>query len=574
MKIKSLLIASNFIFCLQLIHASPLKEIYHDIINQTDIEKKQEGVTYSLTENNLLNDDFLIQFPGKEIWGKRVTDYPGFEFNPSLDLDFGLPHCHTQSQCMTNSSCSHLATFDNSENKKHIKMCNGYADQKLDRIYNVIVHAEHFVDITTLESWPDLKFRSTLRNALTVLAKTGKKITVRMLAGVYQPFPSKQSSNEQIQRKFFANNYVTWYFLDDLIRDIKNIPESNLDIYVAGMRSCSGTCDPDVQMSLSWNHSKIINIDGKKIISGGLNMYSTDYLMKNPVFDLMIEIQGPVANKALGFTNLLWDFVKNNIYSFLNVIEYSARKENQYRIVKSDLPKHHLHAKDSPSGSVEILSIGRTGYGLYTEDSAKNNNNSDYALYDLLSRAKKSIYLAQQSLKANFNIWPYDTTDQAHTNFISALAKLIVNKGNVYIVTSPYNDGSLLELGYLSSASPEELWNKIKNETIAMYPNLTENRINKKLCNKLHISEIRFNNHDTVWGDGSKITDHYKFMMVDRQMFYVGSQNFYPSGLQNYGHIINDTKAARIVRRDFWKPLWKYSAKTEYKPEQCTLLAE
>ncbi|PRP61196.1 PLD-like domain protein, partial [Bacillus halotolerans] len=55
------------------------------------------------------------------------------------------------------------------------------------------------------------------------------------------------------------------------------------------------------------------------------------------------------------------------------------------------------------------------------------------------------------------------------------------------------------------------------------------------------------------------------------QMFYVGSQNFYPSGLQNYGHIINDTKAARIVRRDFWKPLWVYSAKTEYKPEQCTL---
>ncbi|QGP55533.1 hypothetical protein PsalMR5_02994 [Piscirickettsia salmonis] len=67
---------------------------------------------------------------------------------------------------------------------------------------------------------------------------------------------------------------------------------------------------------------------------------------------------------------------------------------------------------------------------------------------------------------------------------------------------------------------------KIPTE-VATLTNLTENRINKKLCNKLHISEIRFNNHDTVWGDGSKITDHYKFMMVDRQMFYVGSQNFY-----------------------------------------------
>ncbi|APS82830.1 hypothetical protein AVM71_05870 [Piscirickettsia salmonis] len=144
-------------------------------------------------------------------------------------------------------------------------------------------------------------------------------------------------ANEQIEGKFLASSYVTWYFLDDLIRDIKNIPEANLNIYVAGMRSCSDTCDPDTQMSASWNHSKIINIDGKNLISGGVNMYSTDYLMKNPVFDLMMEMQGPAANKALGFTNLLWDFVKNNtsiIYT-VNVVEYSATKENNYKIVKN-----------------------------------------------------------------------------------------------------------------------------------------------------------------------------------------------------------------------------------------------
>ncbi|RNC76742.1 PLD-like domain protein, partial [Piscirickettsiaceae bacterium NZ-RLO2] len=389
MKIRNLLIASAVVLCSQLTYASPLKEIYQDVINNTDIEHKQEGITYSLTENNLLKDNFLIQFPGKEIWGKRAAEYPGFEFNASLDRDFGLPHCHTQSQCMTNSSCSHLTSFNNGEANKHKKMCNGYADQKLDRIYNAIVHAEHFVDITTLESWPDSKFRSTIRNALTALARTGKKITVRLLAGVYQPFPSKQLANEQIEGKFLASSYVTWYFLDDLIRDIKNIPEANLNIYVAGMRSCSGTCDPDTQMSASWNHSKIINIDGKNLISGGVNMYSTDYLMKNPVFDLMMEMQGPAANKALGFTNLLWDFVKNNtsiIYT-VNVVEYSATKENNYKIVKNDLPKHHLHAKDSAPGNVEILSIGRTGYGLYKDDSSKKNNNSDYALYDLLTNS-------------------------------------------------------------------------------------------------------------------------------------------------------------------------------------------
>ncbi|APS82829.1 hypothetical protein AVM71_05865 [Piscirickettsia salmonis] len=197
-------------------------------------------------------------------------------------------------------------------------------------------------------------------------------------------------------------------------------------------------------------------------------------------------------------------------------------------------------------------------------------NNSDYALYDLLTKTKHSIYLAQQSLQATFNLWPYDNNNQPHTNFISALAKLIFHKGHVYIVTSPYNDGAILELGYLSSASPEEVWDKVKSEATAMYPDLAEKKLNRLLCSKLHIAEVRFNNHDAVWGDGSKITDHYKFMMVDGQMFYVGSQNFYPSGLQNYGHIINDTKAAETVKRDFWNPLWKYSAKTEYKPQQCS----
>ncbi|OAJ33126.1 PLD-like domain protein [Piscirickettsia salmonis] len=574
MKIKFFIIALFIIFYVKLIYTSPLREIYEDIIFETDPSRSQDGITYSLTEKNLLKKDFLIQFPGKDVWGKKAEEYPGFEFNASLDNNFGLPHCETDSQCTINSTCSNLSSFNNQENHSKVKMCNGYAEKNLDRFYNIIIRAEKFVDITTLEPMPDLRFRSTLRNALTFLARTGKHITIRILSGSYQTMPSKGLSNEQHKNKSFLGGYPTWYFLNDLIRDIKNIPESNLNFYVSSMRSCSGKCGQDFLMSLSWNHSKIIDVDGKYIISGGVNMYDSYYLGKHPVFDLMIELEGPVATQAIRFTNLLWRFVRNNIKLYLyypfNVIEYSATKNNNYAIVSNDLLGHDLYAAPhTTSGNTEILAIGRTGYGLYKDDSAKKNNNSDYALYRLLISAKKRIYIAQQSLKAHFNTWPYDTTNEQHTNLISALAKLLIEKGHVYIVQSPYSNSISIESGYLSLATNEEIWNKIKSEARAMYPSLKESAINLKLCNKLHISTIRFNDSDESWIDNEKITGHYKFMMVDKGMFYVGSQNFYPSGLQNYGHIINDKKASNIIRKSFWGPLWKYSSRVEYTPDLC-----
>ncbi|QGP55155.1 Phospholipase D precursor [Piscirickettsia salmonis] len=574
---KTLLLFFPIIFYINFTHASILNDIYQDIIDKTDTSHQQEGITYNLTQHNLLKPDFLIQFPGKEVWGIKAETYPGYNFNRSLDNNFGLPHCNSQSQCITNSSCSHLQAFYNGLADKNTKMCNGYADQKLDRLYTAINSAQHFIDITTLESLPDLKFRSTIRNALTVLATTGRKITVRILDGLYEPIPTVQVEHEQIAASYLPNSYTTQAFLKDLIKDIKKIPSSNLDIYVAGMRTCSGICRQSATsqakgyigyMSLSWNHSKIINIDGNRIITGGVNMFSTNYLMKRPVFDLMMELQGPTANKTLGFTNLLWDFVKHNIHNPFHVIEYSAKKANQYKIIKSDLPEN-LKATNTPLGNTEVLAVGKTGKGLYYPESAQENNTSDYALYDLLSKAQHTIYLAQQSIKASLNTWPLNTTNQKHSNFISALAKLLMNKGSIYLVTSPYDTPIPMALGYASLATSQEAWDKIKSEALAMYPNTQEAKINQLLCKNLHIATIRFNGTDTTWPNNKKIYDHYKFMMVDDQLFYIGSQNFYPSGLQNYGYIIDDTQAAATIKQEFWNNLWKYSSKSEYTPKQC-----
>lgn len=49
--------------------------------------------------------------------------------------------------------------------------------------------------------------------------------------------------------------------------------------------------------------------------------------------------------------------------------------------------------------------------------------------------------------------------------------------------------------------------------------------------------------------------------MVDDKIFYLGSHNFYPSSLQQFGIIIDSSEAVKSLIESYWNPMWKYSAK-------------
>ncbi len=550
-----------------------LATIYNQLQRADSQGHPLENITYGLTYKNSFDPEggFLTLYPGN-VWGlqaKNVATYQ-FQTGPGFSSDFGLPYCRKNLDCKSSgATCQHLSVFDNAISETQ-KLCTGIADNNLDKIYNLITSAKKFVDITTMSHLPNQKFKSAIRDSLTTLAKSGKPIMVRILYGLHPMSTSKgdaQSLSTTVQSK--AKTTKSW--LESVTKGVTNIPGSRLSIHLAGMRTCIGFYPmnhcakgaPDIYMSLSLNHSKIIDVDGASVMTGGVNMYSETYLKNNPIFDLMVTISGSAAQKTLGFTNMLWKYVNDNMAKYpINIIKYSYTHGAIYRNTTAP-----YFTTDAPtnSGNAEILSVGRTGAGILPN--GKEQNSSDLALYLLLSQARHSIFLAQQSLNASFNIWPFNTVKNAsgrlipHTNFISALARLLIRGGSVYIVTSPYSYIPL-ELGYRSLASPKKIWNKIKAETTALLPS-TQKNATKLLCGHLHIATIRFNLNDNTWQNGKKIFDHYKFMMTDSRLFYYGSQNFYPTGLQNFGYIVDSPEMATYMKKRFWDRLWEYSKRTE-----------
>ena len=553
-----------------------LKDIYTKLQAADVSPPSLQDITYSLTYGNTLYDNFLSVYPGVSAWGMPVSKFPMYGFDTKNgDSDFGLPHCNSDSDCQPNAKCLHLSAFNNALTPSTVKMCTGLADRNLSGIYDLVSKANNFVDITTLEHFPDNRFKATLRNALTALAKTGKPITVRILDGIYSPIPTEtQKDDVSTYQNYQALIRTTEGELKDLTRDVQKIPNEQLTVYIAGMRTCSGvtgtTCASKAAnsyMGFSWNHSKLIDVDGSSVMDGGVNMFATDYLQEDPVFDLMAKISGPAAQKTLGFTNMLWSYVNKNMSSYpQDIIEFQFK---QGTITKS-VPATLLSSPPQPgTGTAEILGIGRTGGGILPNGERKNA--SDLAFYLLLSSAQKTIYIAQQSLNGSLDTWPFDQLKNngkpiPHTNLISAIARLLIKGGDVFIVTSPPATVKVpLELGYESLATKEQIWDKIKTEVSEISPNANIN-----LCEHLHIANVQFNDNDTSWGDGKKIFDHYKFIMVDSNLFYFGSQNFYPSGLQNYGYIVNNETAANTVKNDLWEPLWKYSSHNQYHSHECS----
>src|SRR6185295_10001881 len=102
-------------------------------------------------------------------------------------------------------------------------------------------------------------FRAGLRNAITTLARSDRRVSVRLLVGQY---PLEGGTDAKA-------------LIEDIIRDARNVPNSRLSVYVGAMRSCTGGADC---ASFTWNHSKIVAVDGRTAWVGGHNLWTADYL--------------------------------------------------------------------------------------------------------------------------------------------------------------------------------------------------------------------------------------------------------------------------------------------------------
>jgi phosphatidylserine/phosphatidylglycerophosphate/cardiolipin synthase-like enzyme len=507
----------------------PLLEQLQAELAKSDVDGTFAGITYDLTHGNSLPRDWLVQTPAN--WGHKASDLRFYPLDcKGCDPDLRLPTCSSDADC-NEGTCE--ATR---------KVCLGHSDALVLHVHDLIASAQHRVDITLLTPVPDTRFLGALREALLTLAQRGRPVTVRIIVGDY---PTAEVDADA--------------FVKALTSGLEQVPKARLSVSVAAMRSCVVFEDCD---SYSWNHAKIVSVDGVDALVGGHNMWSADYLVDDPVHDLSMRVHGPAAASAARYADRLWDYVCANLDSkpSISVSSFTAGMSLPER---GCLPPPPALPTARSGGGVPILAVGRMGAGI-TKDFA---NQSELARDLVLGAAQRDIRIVQQDLGFALGradtLFPDSTIDRL-------LDFLLRREGDIYIVLS--NQGAVGKSGstYSNDVSLQTLAHHLREAMQRRFEvrdpkwryqiRTGPDPVNALLCERVHLAPFRFGPDDR-WPDRQPIATHAKFWMVDSRVFYIGSDNMYPVNLQEFGYIVDDAKAAQEVIDAYWTPLWQWSSR-------------
>ena len=511
--------------------ATPLLEQLQAELAKSDRPGRYKGITYELTRGNVLGRDWIVQSPND--WGRKASDLKVFPLEcKDCDQDILLPSCSSDADC-DGGTCGSIWPVAGSATRR--KVCFGHSDALLPQIYDLIAGARRSVDINLLQPAPDARFLGTLRAAFGALARSGRPVSVRVLLGQFPP-----------------DNVDTRDFLAKVSAEAQDVPGARLRISVAAMRSCTSFDDCD---SFSWNHSKIISVDGREALVGGHNMWTKDYLLDDPVHDLSMRVSGPAAASASGFVDELWRYVCSNL-------------KEEKAISVSSLPEGPCPASVKAAvtpvrgkGGVPIMAVGRLAAGITTDFA----NHSDLARDLMLGAARHSIKIAQQDLGFTFAradvLFP-------ESNLERIVAFLLRGEGDVYIVLSDEDAIGKSGFSYSNDVTLQTLARHLRQMVQGRFDardpksryeiRKGPDPVNALLCEHVHLAPFRFG-PDDKWPDRTAFATHMKLWMIDDRAFYIGSDNMYPVNLQEYGYIVDDKKAAGELLDGYWNPLWQWS---------------
>ena len=89
-------------------------------------------------------------------------------------------------------------------------------------------------------------------------------------------------------------------------------------------------------------------------------------------------------------------------------------------------------------------------------------------------------------------------------------------------------------------------------------------KAHKALCANLDLAPLRTSDADrwaNATGAEALPSLHSKVVMVDKEAFYIGSQNLYSAYLQEFGYMVDNRAAATTLYDQMLGPEWRYSAK-------------
>ncbi|MFG2639119.1 phospholipase D-like domain-containing protein [Streptomyces sp. NPDC048362] len=415
--------------------------------------------------------------------------------------------------------------------------------------------ARSTVDISTLAPFPNGAFEDAIITGLKESVEAGNKLKVRILVGA---------------APLYHLGVVPSKYRDEL-RSMLGATADHITLNVASMTTS--------KTSFSWNHSKLLVVDGQSVITGGINNWKDDYLTTtHPVSDVDLALTGPAAHSASQYLDQLWSWTCDNKNNVSKVWFAASPGADCMPTLGQENPPA------LQTGNVPVIAVGGLGVGIEEADPTSRvqpylpsapdstcfggvhdntNFDRDYdtvnpeesALRALIGSAKSHIEISQQDLNATCPPLPrYDI------RMYDALADRMASGVKVRIVLSdPANRGAVGSGGYSQIKSLSEVSDVLRERLERVTGGRPQ--ADSVMCTNLQLATARTADA-TAWADGKPYAQHHKLVSVDGSAFYIGSKNVYPSWLQDFGYLVENPEAAQQLKTDLLDPQWKYSQTT------------
>lgn len=427
-----------------------------------------------------------------------------------------------------------------------------------EKMAEIIGRTEKWCDIMSLGP-PDGKFMTDFKAAIEKIAERSKTaedtIIVRLLVGNIVGMPVNCTA-----------------VLKALTKDVPQ--DANMRVWVGAWRK-----------GFSWNHAKLIAVDGVYLHTGGHNLWDQHYLKNNPVHDLSIELEGSVTRDGHRFANLQWEFIERNqrtcIGSCVDNMPDAMPTVLKTRVTVSEWPegvadtfppmftkavvaktanysrRNSTLEKDGViDKGVPMITIGRLGTMVYRHRSA------DDAIIAMINSSQKIIRLVLQDIgpvtvpgtkRALPGLkWP--------KAYLAAIGEAIYQRGvDVEMVVSNPNSipGGLkgTEANYGNGWSCVDVAAEIIKSIKKKHAEVDDGKLRAMVIDNLRICFLR---HDKKgkYKDGKTIGLHSKHFIVDDVSTYIGSQNLYMCDLAEWGVVIDSEAEVKKIKEDYFDPMW------------------
>ncbi|MET9402467.1 phospholipase [Kitasatospora sp. NPDC002965] len=418
-----------------------------------------------------------------------------------------------------------------------------------------VAAATRTVDVSTLAPFPDGGFEDALVAGLKAAVAAGHRPVVRILVGA---------------APLYNANVLPSRYRDELVAGLGPAAGS-VSLNIASMTTS--------RTAFSWNHSKLLVVDGRTVIAGGINGWKNDYLdTAHPVSDVDLALSGPAATSAARYLDTLWEWTCGRTGLFDNAWFASSDGGACRPSIERD-----LNPAAPATGTVPVIAVGGLGVGIKAADPASgyrpgpvvgaadakcspfslhDNTNADRdyetvnpeenALRALVGSARRHIEISQQDVNGTCPPLPrYDTR-----LYDLLAAKLAAGVKVRIVVSDPANRGAVGSGGYSQIKSLAEISDVLRARLATLTGDRT--KATAALCGNLQLAAFRAAPTAT-WADGHPYALHHKLVAVDDSAFYIGSKNLYPAWLQDFGYVVEDRTAAAQLDRDLLAPEWRYS---------------